>query len=54
MSRYSEMKTLQLALLSLYSINGLEKTKPAKVDWMDVYGSMEVRSEGNLINNVYC
>ena len=32
----------------------LIEAMPATVDWQDVYGSMEVRSEGNLSNNVYC
>ena len=41
-----------------YKVNSssvqLIEAMPATVDWKDVYGSMEVRSEGNLINNVYC
>ena len=32
----------------------LIEAMPATVDWRDVYGSMEVRSEGIHINNINC
>ena len=41
-----------------YKVNSssvqLIEAMPATVDWQDVYGSMEVRSEGILVKNVYC